>query len=62
MQLELTERERQELAHLVKAAHADLGAEIHHADDRRYRETLRERRAVFEDLLKRFGADMKIAA
>ena len=55
MQLEVNDKERQELADLVKAAHTDLGAEIHHAKENDYRETLRQRRAMFEGLLKRLG-------
>ena len=55
MQLEVNDKERQELADLVKAAHTDLGAEIHHAKENDCRETLRQRRAMFEGLLKRLG-------
>ena len=62
MQLELTEQEFQELTDLVRAAHGDLGSEIHHARDNQYRETLRARRLVLEGLLKRLDAEMKIAA
>lgn len=62
MQLELTEQEHQELTNLVRAAHDDLGAEIHHARDNNYRETLRQRRIVLEVLLKRLGAEIKMVA
>jgi hypothetical protein len=61
MQLELTEQERSALVDLVKAAHSDIGAEIHHAEVS-YRETLRRQRALLEDLLKRLGAEVKQAA
>ena len=61
MQLELNERERSELVELVRSAHADLGAEIHHAEVS-YRDSLRQRRVLLEDLLKRLGAEVKQAA
>ncbi len=62
MKLELTEQECQELTNLVRAAHSDLGSEIHHARDNQYRETLHIRRRVLEELLKRLNAEMKMAA
>jgi len=62
MQLELTELERRELTNLVSAAHTDLGAEIHHARGNHYREILRQRRVVLDGLLKRLGAELKMAA
>jgi dihydrodipicolinate synthase/N-acetylneuraminate lyase len=55
MQLELTEQERQELLELVRNAYAELNPEIAHSMDTRYRETLRQRRALYEALLKRLG-------
>ena len=62
MQLVLTEQEFQELTDLVRAAHSDMGAEIHHVRDNQYRETLRTRRLVLEGLLKRLDAELKMAA
>lgn len=62
MQLELTDQEFQELTDLVRAAHGDLGAEIHHARDNQYRDSLRKRRLVLDGLLKRLEAEMKMAA
>ncbi len=62
MQLELTQQEQEELANLVKAAHSDLGVEIHHARDNGYREALRQRRIILETLLKRLSVEEKIAA
>jgi len=62
MQLELTEQEFQELTNLVRAAHSDMGSEIHHARDNQYRETLRTRRLVLEGLLKRLETEMQMAA
>jgi len=62
MQLELTVQEFQELTDLVRAAHSDMGSEIHHARDNQYRETLRTRRLVLEGLLKRLETEMQMAA
>jgi hypothetical protein len=62
MQLELNDQEREELANLIKAAHSDLGAEIHHARDNDYRKNLRDRRLVLEGLLKQLGVQQKMAA
>ena len=53
MQLELSERELEELVGLVKTAHNDLATEIHHARVTPFREDLRQRRAVLEGLLQR---------
>jgi hypothetical protein len=53
MQLELTEQERTELLDLIQSAHGDTAAEIHHAMDHNYREQLRQRRDVLENLLKK---------
>jgi hypothetical protein len=58
MQVELNEVERDELVELVKAAHADLATEIHHASVTQYREGLRRRRAVLEGLLQRLGVEV----
>lgn len=57
MQLELNEAERDELVELIKAAHADLASEIHHASVNHYREGLRQRRVVLETLLQRLGLE-----
>jgi hypothetical protein len=57
MQLELNEAERDELVELIKAAHADLASEIHHASVNHYREGLRQRRVVLEGLLHRLGVE-----
>ena len=62
MHLELTVEEFQELTNLVRAAHSDMGSEIHHARDNQYRETLRNRRLVLEGLLKRLETEMQMAA
>lgn len=61
MQLVLNETERKELTDLIRAAHTDLGSEIHHAE-RQYRETLRERRALLEQLLQRLDTEARAAA
>ena len=62
MQLELTVEEFQELTNLVRAAHCDMGSEIHHARDNQYRETLRTRRLILEGLLKRLETELQMAA
>jgi hypothetical protein len=62
MQLELNEVERDELIELVKAAYMDLASEIHHASVTKYRDELRRRRAVLDQLLKRLGAEVEQAA
>ena len=57
MQLELNEAERDELVELVRAAHADLASEIHHASVAQYRDGLRRRRVLLDGLLRRLGVE-----
>ena len=56
MQLELDEQERQELIKLLTSAHGEASSGIHHAMDHDTRESLRQQRALLENLLNRLGA------
>ena len=56
MQVELTEREREELLMLVKNAQTELNSEIHHSFYHETKDALRERRALLEALAKRLEA------
>ena len=62
MQLELTEPERRELAAMVRHAHAELNPEIHHTQDREYREMLHRRRDLLAGLLQRLEPHVVAAA
>lgn len=53
MLLELNDREHEVLRETLSRELADLGPEIHHTDDREFREELRNRRALVRDLLDR---------
>lgn len=56
MLAEMTARERELLLELLGRELADLGPEIHHTDDRAFREELRERRQLVRELMERIGA------
>jgi hypothetical protein len=60
MQLELSEDQRAELIDLLQIVHADINSEIHHAMDHNYREKLRARRALVEDMLGKLGAGVQV--
>ncbi len=55
MLIELTAQEREVLETLVARELAELGPEIHHTRARDYREELKTRRRVLEDLLARLS-------
>lgn len=61
MQLELSEQERAGSVSVLTAAHDEVNTEIHHAMAHETRETFRQRRALLEDLLNRFGAKVQPA-
>lgn len=56
MQVELTEREREELLMLVKNAETELKSEIHHSFYHETKDALRERHVLLETLVKRLEA------
>lgn len=55
MLLELNDREHELLREVLSRELADLGPEIHHTDDREFREELRSRRTQVRTLLERMG-------
>ena len=59
MQLELNEQQRVELIDLLQIAHAEINSEIHHAMDHDYREKLRARRLLVEDMLGKLGVTLQ---
>jgi len=60
MTLDLSEQERQQLIELVQTARTDINPEIHHTMGSEYREQLRQRRTLLEELLKRLGASAEV--
>ncbi len=56
MILELTPQERDMLVEMIAREISDLGSEIHHTDSRDYREDLKARRKLLQDLLDRMSA------
>jgi hypothetical protein len=62
MQVELNEQERQELVKMLRAAHGELNAEVHHAMAFDTRDNLREERALVDRLLQKLSAANPVAA
>jgi len=53
MMPDLTPEEREILLELLSRELSDLGPEIHHTDDREYREELKQRREAIRQLMRR---------
>lgn len=61
MQLELGDQEKLDLVEILEQTYGELNTEIHHAMDHNFRETLRQRRARLESLLKQLGVNLQTA-
>lgn len=54
MLMEMTPSEKQLLLELLARELSDLGPEIHHTDDRAFRQELKDRKVLVRQLLERF--------
>ena len=61
MSLDLTARQYELLIELLLREQSDLGPEIHHTDDREFRDELKERRQLVRELLHRMEALQAVA-
>jgi len=59
VQLDLSEKERQELVEMVRNEHANINPEFHHTKEPAYREELKKRQALLEGLLSRLGGHVR---
>jgi hypothetical protein len=62
MQLSLELKEQEVLAWALRNTISDLGAEIADTENQEFRDDLKERKAVLQGILKRFGAESSLNA
>lgn len=55
MTLELSEQEREFLAEILKSAHTSLLDELHHTESYEYKQIIKQREEMLENLMSKVG-------